>query len=244
MKLYIVYAIYSMGGQFWIQDPTVLLRKDQIAQLWPTESMTSSQKLNAVTRLVVVLTIVGYSATKNTNVLVTAFVTIGLVVLLYFINRSDKKVSFSSEGFANKGDGNGDTKRKVSFQEPKQSNPMMNVMPMQINDHPAREPAAPAFVPKVEEEINRAVQKNVVDSLTEGTPDMVEAVDRRLFQDLGDQLQFDQSMRNFYTTPNTQVPNDQKAFAEFCYGDMPSCKDNQKWTCIGAGGTRMPLDLV
>ena len=241
MKLYIVYAIYSMGGQFWIQDPTVLLRKDQIAQLWPTESMTSAQKLNAVTRLVVVLTIVGYSATKNTNVLVTAFVTIGLVVLLYFINRSDKKVSFLSEGFANKGN---DTKRKVSFQEPEQINPMMNVMPSQINDHPSRDPAAPSFVPKVEEEINRAVQKNVVASLTEGTPDMAQAVDRRLFQDLGDQLQFDQSMRNFYTTPNTQVPNDQKAFAEFCYGDMPSCKDNQAWNCIGAGGAEMPLNLV
>lgn len=243
MKLYIVYAIYSMGGQFWIQDPTVLLRKDQIAQLWPTESMTTTQKLNAVTRLVVLLTIIGYSATKNTNVLVTAFVTIGLVVLLYFINRSDKKVSFSREGLANKGDKNDDSK-KVTFQEPQQINPMMNVMPSQLNEHPSREPAAPSFIPQVEAEINRAVQKNVIDSLTEGTPDMAEAIDRRLFQDLGDQLQFDQSMRNFYTTPNTQVPNDQKAFAEFCYGDMPSCKDNQKWNCTGAGGSEMPLNLV
>ena len=68
-----------MGAQFWIQDPTVLLRKDQIAEFWPTESMSSNEKLNAVTRLVVILTIIGYSITKNTNVLVTAFVTIGLL---------------------------------------------------------------------------------------------------------------------------------------------------------------------
>ena len=113
---------------------------------------------------------------------------------------------------------------------------MMNVIPSQINEHPSREPAAPSFVPKVESEINKAVQENVVSSLTEGTPDMEDAVDRRLFQDLGDQMQFDQSMRSFYTTPNTQVPNDQKAFAEFCYGDMPSCKDNDRWVCNGAGG--------
>ena len=32
-------------------------------------------------------------------------------------------------------------------------------------------------------------------------------------------------MRNFYTMPNTQIPNNQKKFAEFCYGNMPSCKD-------------------
>ena len=227
-----------MGAQFWIQDPTVLLRKDQIAEFWPTESMSSNEKLNAVTRLVVILTIIGYSMTKNTNVLVTAFVTLGLVVLLYFINRSDKKVSFSREGFTGKEDhakSHGEHK-KINFQTPDRENPMMNVMPSQINERPSREPAAPSFVPKVESEINKAVQENVVSSLTEGTPDMEDAVDRRLFQDLGDQMQFDQSMRSFYTTPNTQVPNDQKAFAEFCYGDMPSCKDNDRWVCNGAGG--------
>ena len=32
-------------------------------------------------------------------------------------------------------------------------------------------------------------------------------------------------MRQFHTMPNTKIPNDQNAFAKFCYGDMKSCKD-------------------
>jgi hypothetical protein len=38
-------------------------------------------------------------------------------------------------------------------------------------------------------------------------------------------------MRNFYSTPNTTIPNDQKAFAEFCYGDMISCKEGNPIAC-------------
>ena len=38
-------------------------------------------------------------------------------------------------------------------------------------------------------------------------------------------MQFDYSMRNFYTTPNNEIPNAQTKFAEWCYGDMPSRKD-------------------
>ena len=57
-------------------------------------------------------------------------------------------------------------------------------------------------------------------------------IDQRLFKDLGDSFNFDQSMRSWYATPNTQVPNDQKAFAEYLYGDMPSCKEGDKFSCM------------
>ena len=50
-------------------------------------------------------------------------------------------------------------------------------------------------------------------------------------KDLGDNFGFEQSMRNFYSTPNTRVPNDQKAFAEYLYGDMPSCKGGDNLEC-------------
>ena len=31
--------------------------------------------------------------------------------------------------------------------------------------------------------------------------------------------------------PNTKIPNDQKKFAEFCYGNMGSCKDGDDIEC-------------
>ena len=38
-------------------------------------------------------------------------------------------------------------------------------------------------------------------------------------------------MRNFYTMPNSRIPNDQKGFAEFCYGTMVSCKEGNEFAC-------------
>ena len=38
-------------------------------------------------------------------------------------------------------------------------------------------------------------------------------------------------MRNFYSMPNTKVCSDQKKFAEFCYGNMPSCKEGNEFQC-------------
>ena len=44
-------------------------------------------------------------------------------------------------------------------------------------------------------------------------------------------FEFEQSMRQFYTTANTKVCNDQTAFAKYCYGDMPSCKEGDGLNC-------------
>ena len=38
-------------------------------------------------------------------------------------------------------------------------------------------------------------------------------------------MEYDTFARNFHTMPSTTNPNDQTAFAEFCYGNMKSCKE-------------------
>jgi hypothetical protein len=46
-----------MTTPFWTNDPTILLNKDNITEVWPLTSMDYEQKLNAISRLVIVLTI-------------------------------------------------------------------------------------------------------------------------------------------------------------------------------------------
>ena len=94
----------------------------------------------------------------------------------------------------------------------------MNVMLPEIKYDPKRSAAAPSFNPVVEKEINESAG-NV-------------GIDPRLFVDLGDKLSFENSMRQVYPTANTRVPNDQTAFAEFCDGNMPSCKEGYGLQCI------------
>jgi len=43
---------------------------------------------------------------------------------------------------------------------------------------------------------------------------------KQLFGDLWQQFELDQSSRQFYSTPNTRVTNDQGAYAQYLYNDL------------------------
>jgi len=45
-----------------------------------------------------------------------------------------------------------------------------------------------------------------------------------LFEDSVDNMEFEHQMRQFHTTPNTTIPNDQSSFLNYCYGILPSDK--------------------
>lgn len=201
-----------MVNVFWLDKPSVLLNKKKLTELWPQSNYSFECKLNAITRLVILLTILGYLFTRTIKILITGIITIGIIVILYKIQHKKKKLNkkMLKEGFTSP---ELYEKVKSSFMKPTQKNPLMNVLLPEIQDNPQRKAAAPAFNPTVEKNINK------------------EVADPRLFLDLGDNIAFDQSMRNFYATANTTIPNDQKAFAEYCYGSMPSCRGGDYLQC-------------
>jgi len=201
-----------MVSVFWLDNPSILFNKKKIMELWPQSEYSLECKLNAITRLVILLTILGYLFTRNMKILITGIITIGVVVILYKTQHKKKKLNkkMLKEGFTSP---ELYERVKSSFMKPTKKNPLMNVLLPEIQDNPQRKPAAPAFNPTVEKNINKKV------------------ADPRLFLDLGDNIVFDQSMRNFYATANTTIPNDQKAFAEYCYGSMPSCRGGDYLQC-------------
>jgi len=64
---------------FWSNDFSVLLNKDYIFELWPTSSMCYEQKLNAITRLIILITILGYVLTSSIRILVVGIITIVVI---------------------------------------------------------------------------------------------------------------------------------------------------------------------
>ena len=103
----------------------------------------------------------------------------------------------------------------------------MNILIPDIHNNPQRKPAAPAFNPTVEKEINNNVQDFVCEQFNSNSKDKKKNknIKEKLFGDLGAELQFDRSMQRFNANPNTIIPNDQKSFQEFCYGNMISGKE-------------------
>ena len=186
--------------------------------------MTSTQKLNAVTRLVVAMTGIGYAVSRKTAILVTGAVTLAAVIILRYAPGGGKK-NRVVEGFTSPYSYD---LTPEAFQKPTETNPAMNVLQTQISDDPDRKPAAPAYNPQVRDEMNEATKDFVASRFDAPKAD----VEDKLFKDLGDAFTFDQSMRTWYATANTQIPNDQHAFAEFCYGNMPSCKEGSAIACL------------
>jgi len=209
-------------SNFWLYNPSVLFDKEQILEVWPKPDMELARKLNAITRIVILLTVIGIIITRSGKILITSIITLAVLVVLYKTQYEDEeknkiKEKFMKEGFES-GDNNNDGKfLKVfrdTFSNPTKKNPMMNVLMSDYKYDPNKKRAAPSYNDNVRKEINKAAKP-----------------DGRLFKDLGDSLAFENTMRNFYSMPNTTIPNDQKAFAEFCFGDMPSCKEGNTDAC-------------
>lgn len=216
-----------MSTTFWLNDPSILIRKEHILKIWPLEDMDNNGKLNSITRFIIIMTILGYLITQTSKILITGIVTLGAIVILQRANFWKKKkeniIKASKEAFTN-------PKyyeiMRDKFTEPSVNNPAMNILLPQISDDPKRKAAAPAYNPLVEKEMNKATKEFVTSNFDD--PE----IDNRLFKDLGDNYIFNNSMWNWYATPNTTIPNDQGGFAEFCYGDMISCKENNGMACM------------
>ena len=208
--------------KFWIYDPYVLLDKSKVFDLWPLESMTREEKLNAISKFVIYATILGVFLFRNLKFFLTGIITLVVLVATYFIlnNKENSKLkeAFSDEKLYEK--------FKDNYTNPTTKNPIMNVLLPEIQDKPERLAAAPSYNKAVEEEINNSAKEIIKQNFND------QSVEDKLFNDLGDKFQFEQSMRQFYSTANTRVANNQKDFAQFCYGNMASCKDGDVEQCL------------
>lgn len=244
---------------FWINDPTVLFKREEMMDIWPAPLMSIEQKMNAISRIVILLSILGFLITKNVNIIFTGAVTLAIFVMMYKLQHQeeyDAKNGSSNgnkngnnngkkEGFINSKFSNDPTKNqleqskysksrgilKPNMTTPTVANPMMNVLLTEIAYNPERNQAAPAYNPKIEKEINHTTEVATVLDFEPRNMTEAEKLRKKLFADLGDKYEFDDSMRSFYTNPNTTIPNDQKGFAEFCYGSMISCKEGNEFAC-------------
>jgi hypothetical protein len=202
-----------MVNTFWLNNPNILF--EQFTELWPKDGMTFAQKLNAISRCVFIMTCLGYLWMRNIKIVVSGLVTLIVIVLWYKIEAPKKKIKEVKEGFANFLSNN------PQFTAPTENNPLMNVQLPQIKDDPKRKMAEPSF----DEGVKKVINTKTLDYIEKD-------LDNKLFHDMGDKIEFGNSMRNFYAMPSTTVPNNQTAFSEFCYGNMPSCKEGEVFQCL------------
>ncbi len=217
-----------MSVPFWLEDPSILFKQSDITEILPLNGMSQNRKLNAVMRAVILLTVIGYAFSRRYQILVSGLVAAVISVAVWkWGTKADEKSEILKEGLAMRERLNAD---KVlpppEFTKPTKENPMMNVLVPEIQDNPKRLSAEPSYDPKVEKVINEKTQDFVSEQFNDDPK-----IRELLFGDMVESVVFDNSMRNFYSNPATTVPNDQGAFAQFCYGDQISCKENNGLAC-------------
>lgn len=210
---------------FWGNDPTILLNKNYIAELWPSQNMTFESKLNAISRLVLVLTLIGFFVTRNVNIIIICVLTLAIVYTMYKF----RKNTIIKEGFRDNSESVTTLKQILNqeFYPTNKKNPMGNVLLTDIGDNPGRQAAAPSFNPDVYDDINTAVKKQ-----TQMLNPDIKSTNKQIYGDLYDNWNLDQSMRRFYSTANTRVENDQGALGKWLYGDMISGKESNEGGAI------------
>ena len=119
----------SQYTNIWLNNPAVLLKKGQLNQIWPREYMSRNEKINAITRLVIILTLLGFLVTQSYNFLFTGLVTLGVIAALYYAKeyKQDNKgvVQSTAEGFTNP---EVYQALKSNFTNPTNKNPFLNVL--------------------------------------------------------------------------------------------------------------------
>lgn len=223
-----------MTDSFWYNNPLILLNKDYILEVMPKQGMSYERKMNSITRLIIYFTSLVYIFTTSRKLIVGCLAILIFIIILYKVRQNH----IINEGFNNISDqprvnsslSNSDnitnpqtleTFSKHEFKEGNKKNPFSNVLLTDIMDDPDRNAAPPSFNPQIDETITKNIKKSV-QLMNPG----IKNTNKQLFSDLTDNFYLDQSNRAFYSTANTRVSNDQGAFGEFLYGNMPSSKES------------------
>ena len=214
--------------KFWSNDVTVLFDKNKLSEFFPTNTMSIEEVLNALVRASIYLSVCLFVYKRNMNVF---FISIGTLVLTYLIheykpnkktsttNSKNNKKDSNSASNENNTEGFNNYEHDEFLQNkvcvtPTVNNPFMNVAISDYKSMPNREVCDDMLDdPYIKHDINAKFNNG-------------------LYQDVGDVWGKNNSQRQFYTMPNTSIPNKQKDFAQWLYNRGPTCKEGNGYQCF------------
>jgi hypothetical protein len=204
--------------QIWYENLHELYQRDQYLEILPLSNMSFEQQLNAVFRFFVYLGIVLALVQSNYRYL---FMMVFAGILTIVLYEYEKVKRVRAERFLR--DNDLDVVQNTVCQRSTVENPFMNPSIVDITENPERPKACRVTTP----EVQAVVESNF---------------DARYYQDVNDVFRKNASQREFYTVPNTQIPNDRDTFAKWCYGLGKTCKEGNGLQCWENKPPRTTLD--
>ena len=243
-----------MNDLFWLNEPSILLRKDKLTEIWPYSHMSFNKKMNATTRFVLYVSIIGFAVLNNYLILMFGIVLILLLLFLYNTNKNSDFEAFNEDQLfeeARKGsfpviDREGNVSSLLTSAEfmnnPNTSYPTKNLFEAEsqvvgkesIKSSP-KNPLYNVLVTDYEDNVDKPALKSNYDEnqeeiINNHVKNFVLENNKdnkdigKIFQNVVNNMEFETSMRQFHMNPSTTIPNDQKDFFKFCYRDLYSEK--------------------
>lgn len=180
-----------MSDKFWYNDIEILFRKDRLTEFFPSKFQTFEEKVNALSRFIIYsCVIIGFYRNDSYYLIVCISLLLSLILLTKYYKKKYDNDAIIKHMFP--------TKTLLIDQnctKPTRDNPFANVT---INDDRLRKSACP--VEQVEPIVNKIYNSNIPNDIT-------------------DPYKKNNGYQRFYSMPNTQIPNDQTAFATWLYGN-------------------------
>ncbi len=187
----------------WFKDFTVIFDKNYLLNFFPSNEMTTKEQFNSILRFSIYFTLIMILFTNNFKYIYIIIFTALITYFMYIINKKQndkKKLLLEKENLTL-------DKNKKLCTKPTKNNPFMNLTINEIVENPDKLSACDF----TDNHINKSIKQNFNDGLYRSVDDIFEK---------------NASDRQFYTTPNTQVVNDQTGLAEWLYKTPKTCKED------------------
>jgi len=217
-----------VNDPFWSNDPAILFDPNRLIEFFPTADMNNVEKLNAISRFFIYLSVVLFVVYRNYNLFFIAIVALTIIYIIYY--NEAKKLITSQEQFEDQIKDELSIKKETPIkvnelgdvcQSPTPSNPFMNVLITDYTDNPNRPPACAYNDTQANEERDKYFNYN-------------------LYKDVEDVWERRNSQREYVTLPGTTIPNDRDSFMKWCWKTTYVCKDGDLNYCLQDEDLRAP----
>ena len=200
-----------MDNNIWFSNINLLFSKDNLFKIVPTSKMSMGEKINTITRFALYLSILLYLTSGNYLYFYIILITAVSSYLLYVFKGKeffddellDDNANNSDYNDNDNDNDNSNTNNVLKdCQKPTKENPLMNPL---IGDNPYKNKEACNIE-------NNTVLENIDKKFCD-----------RLYQNTSSIFANRNNQQRFYSMPNTQIPNDQTAFANWLYKTPVSC---------------------
>lgn len=197
---------------FWVNNPSILVDKEKFIEFFPSNDLDFNRKLNAIQRLSIYISIALCIYTNNAKFIGVCVITGIITYMIYTYNQRETLQNTELKTFDNTGNAVTDIFDKCT--RPVPGNPFMNF----TNGDYLNLSSDGKIVDK---------PKNCPINNTDIIDSQNKIFNENLFRDVNDLMGKNNSDRQFYTMPNTELVNRQNEFAKWCYlTPLETCKEN------------------